>query len=49
MYTTKAQNRLALLFAVIVLVGFSSALNTAFAAEAVETDSTLKIETSTTR
>jgi hypothetical protein len=29
---------------VIVLVGFSSALNTAFAAEA---DSTLKIETST--
>ena len=47
MYTTKAQNRLVLLFAVIVLVGFSSALNTAFAAQAGEPDSTLKIETST--
>lgn len=49
MYTSKAQNRLALLLAVILLVGFSSALNTAFAAEAGGPNSTLKIETSTTR
>jgi len=48
MYTTKTQNRLALLFALIIIVGFSSALNTAFAADTGELNSPLKIETSTT-